>query len=226
MNKTILLLGLFLFSACSGSQIKARESGALIGGAIGAGLGAIVGHKTGSSGAGVAIGGAVGAISGGLFGNNIDNENDRLDAQGKKIESQASQIEENRRILEELKKSGADVSQSDRGVVVNLPDVLFEFNKSKLTRSAINKVKDISDIVRRYPNHSLSVEGHTDSVGTLVYNKKLSQNRARSVADELVAQGVSRRRVSSVGYGESRPISLNASDSGRSKNRRVEVIIK
>ena len=219
-----IIIATFL-SGCSGADVSGREGGALIGGALGAGLGAIVGHKTGSTGAGIAIGGATGALAGGLFGNSVDNQHRRLDERDEQIRRQETEISENKKILDQLKNKGFDVYQTDRGIVVNLPDVLFSFGSDKLTSDAVRKIEDISNIVRQYPENSISVEGHTDSVGTLSYNQELSEKRARNVADELVAQGVSRRRVTSKGYGETRPITTNTSETGRSMNRRVEVVI-
>ena len=211
---------------CEGQRLGAREKGALGGGAIGAGLGAIIGSQTGDPGAGIAIGSAIGALSGGLIGNEIDNQDALMDQQDERIARQQRLIDENRRIIEELKRRGADVRSTKRGVVVNLPDVLFEFDSARLTGDAFRATGEIADVIRDYPQRNIAVEGHTDSVGTISYNQRLSESRARSVADELVAQGVSRRRIIVEGFGESDPIASNRTDSGRRRNRRVEVIIE
>lgn len=201
------------------------ETGALTGGALGAGLGAIIGHETGHTGGGVAIGSAVGALAGGLMGNQIDKQNEEFDRRDEQIALQDARIRENQALIEELKRRGADVRSTDRGVVVNLPDVLFQFDSHQLRNDAFRAVGEIAKVVQDYPERKISVEGHTDSVGTIKYNQRLSEARARSVADELVAQGVSRRRIATYGYGESDPISSNRTEAGRSRNRRVEVII-
>lgn len=226
MKKIIILFVLLLIVACQAAPMRNRETGALTGGALGAGLGAIVGHETGNTGAGVAIGAGIGALSGALVGNSYDNQEDRLDQQQSRIQNQDREIAENRRMIDELKSRGLDAYGSKRGVIVNLPDVLFEFNSAKVTSEAVSAVKDIYQVVKDYPERRISVEGHTDSIGTIAYNKTLSENRAASVTDELVAQGISRRRITSVGYGESDPIASNRSEEGRSRNRRVEVVIK
>ena len=110
---------------------------------------------------------------------------------------------------------------------MNLPDVLFEFDKSRLTPQAERTIRNIADVVReRAPRRRVAIEGHTDSKGTIGYNRKLSMSRARAVADELVHRNISPRRISVRGFGESRPIASNRDASGRQRNRRVEVIIE
>ncbi|MDZ4786667.1 MAG: OmpA family protein, partial [bacterium] len=87
-------------------------------------------------------------------------------------------------------------SGTDRGVVVNLPDVLFEFGKARITNPAQRTIRDISEVIMSVPARGIYVEGHTDSVGTLTYNQKLSEDRSWSVADELVKDGVEKGRLS------------------------------
>lgn len=224
---TVLVVLIFFFlSACSSSDIQSREKGALVGGAIGAGLGAIIGHQTGRAGEGVAIGAAIGGLSGGILGSEMDKTDARMDEQEERLKRQEAGIVENQRMINELRRRGVDVYQDKRGVVVNLPDVLFKFNEANLTRGALEKVKDIAEVIREYPERSVDVEGHTDSLGTIAYNKELSEARARAVADELVAEGISRRRIITAGYGESRPVASNKTEDSRQKNRRVEVVIR
>lgn len=221
-----LLLVFCAVVGCDGRSLSRRESGALAGGALGAGLGAIVGNQVGSSGAGIAIGSAIGAISGGLIGNTMDNQSDQMDQTDQKLDAQDNEINENRRLIEELRSRGADARSTDRGVVVNLPDVLFEFGRADITPQARSTAREIAEVLRSVPDRTVSVEGHTDSVGTDGYNQQLSENRARSVAQELGSQGVSRRQIKTRGFGEREPIASNNTDSGRERNRRVEVIIE
>lgn len=215
-----------LLAGCEGQRFGAREAGALGGAGVGAGLGAIVGHQVGNAGAGVAIGSAFGALTGALIGNSIDNTNDNLDQNEARLAEQERQLQENRRLIEELRSRGTDARITDRGVVVNLPDVLFEFGRSALTAEARSTAREIADVIRSSPGRHISVEGHTDSIGTIEYNQRLSEDRARSVAAQLVSEGVPRGRVSTHGFGETRPIASNKSDAGRQRNRRVEVIIE
>ncbi len=226
MQKYFPLVLILVLTSCSGYEMNSRDKGAATGGLLGAGLGAIIGHKTGSAGAGVAIGAGLGAISGGLVGNSMDQQDAQLDSIDQRLSTQDQIIQENQRMIEELKRGGLDVRQTERGILVNLPDVLFDFNSHSLRSDSMSKIREITDVVRQYPDRNVLVEGHTDSVGTMTYNTRLSEDRAYSVADEMVAQGVSRSRLSVKGYGESHPIDSNTTNSGRTKNRRVEVVIQ
>lgn len=224
-----VVLSVFLIAAlvaCNGTRVKSREKGVLAGGALGAGLGAIVGNQVGNSGAGIAIGSGLGAIAGGLVGNAMDAQEARREDQSKRLDYQSRQLEENRRLIDDLRRAGADVRETSRGVVVNVPDVLFEFGRADLTRGAEGTVGEIARAVRDFPQRRIFVEGHTDSVGSASFNDRLSRDRARSVADSLVERGVAPRRISTRGFGETQPIASNSSSNGRAKNRRVEVIIE
>jgi len=227
-GKTGLLCALVAVgaAACAGPPTK-REVGALGGAALGAAAGAIIGHQTGHAAEGAAIGGALGGVSGAVVGDQIQAKDQRLD-------SREQEIAKNRALIEELKRKQLDVRETRRGVVVNLPDILFEFNKSNLTSGSRAKVHDIADILGR-PNvrsRSISVEGHTDSVGSEEYNERLSQRRAEAVGEALASGGVERGRIRSRGFGEKYPIAPNQdgdgrdNPSGRARNRRVEVIIE
>ncbi|SEI47157.1 OmpA-OmpF porin, OOP family [Azotobacter beijerinckii] len=106
-------------------------------------------------------------------------------------------------------------------------DVKFDFDKSKVKEESYADIKNLADFMNQYPQTTTTVEGHTDSVGPDAYNKKLSERRANAVRDVLVNQyGVSGSRVDSVGYGESRPVADNATESGRAINRRVEAEVE
>src|SRR5262249_37327641 len=124
------------------------------------------------------------------------------------------------------KRQGADVRSTDRGVVINLPDVLFDFNSSHLTRDAQSTVADIAHVLKDVHHRRISVEGHTDSVGTAEYNLKLSRRRAEGVADDLSSHGVPHSQLRVHGFGKSHPVADNSTSVGRARNRRVEVIIE
>ena len=216
-----------LLASCENQQFGAREKGALGGAALGAGLGAIVGNQVGSPGAGVAIGSAFGALSGALVGNEMDNQQAALDARQKKLEEQDREIAANKRLLAELRAKGVDARATDRGVVINLPDVLFAFDRAELTSSAEDTVADIARALKNQASgRTIAVEGHADSKGSIAYNQRLSQNRAHSVAQQLSAEGIPHNRMNVRGYGESRPIASNDTESGRQRNRRVEVVVE
>ncbi|HSE98692.1 MAG TPA: OmpA family protein, partial [Blastocatellia bacterium] len=114
-----------------------------------------------------------------------------------------------------------------RGLIVNLSDVLFDFNKATLTPGAREKLSKLAGILLAYPgSYRLEIEGHTDSVGSHEYNMKLSQDRAESVRYYLVQSGITPDRIVAVrGFGEIRPVATNETNEGRQVNRRVELVI-
>ncbi|SED86604.1 OmpA family protein [Pseudomonas anguilliseptica] len=106
-------------------------------------------------------------------------------------------------------------------------DVKFDFNKSDVKEDSQADIKSLADFMKQYPQTTTTVEGHTDAVGSDAYNQGLSERRANAVRDVLVNQhGIDSGRVSSVGYGESRPVADNDSESGRAINRRVEAEVE
>jgi len=112
-----------------------------------------------------------------------------------------------------------------RGLVVNMPDVLFDFNKYTLKPAARERLARVSGIVLAYPDLKLEIEGHTDSIGSEEYNQTLSEKRAATVRDYLVSSGVSIANVVARGLGKSDPVADNSSTAGRKQNRRVEMIV-
>jgi outer membrane protein OmpA-like peptidoglycan-associated protein len=223
-----LLIGAAAFLVgCENTKFGAREKGALGGAAVGAGLGAIIGNQVGDAGAGIAIGSAFGALSGGLIGNELDNQSGALEDRKSRLDKQQSDIEENRRLIAELRAKGVDASVTDRGVSINLPDVLFAFGSAELTINAQETAKDIAQTLDgRTDGRRISIEGHTDSVGSESYNQRLSLNRARSVESQLVLEGIPSSQIKTRGFGENKPVASNSSDLGRQRNRRVEVILE
>lgn len=133
---------------------------------------------------------------------------------------------QNARLIAELRQRGIDVHDSERGVVVNLPDVLFQSGKAALTHTAREIVAEISQVMQRAPSRRLLVEGHTDSVSTIEYNYRLSGARAQEVANALEANGIAKDTISIRALGETTPIATNRTAEGRRRNRRVEVIIE
>lgn len=225
-SAAIGLLLVVVASGCSAYSPGATEIGTLGGAAAGAGLGAIIGHQTGNAGVGVAIGSAAGALGGAILGAQVDRTDQAISERQRRIDEQERMIAENARLLEELKQRGIDVRDTERGVVVNLPDVLFEFGRSELTSSARGTVQEIAEVLKQAPNRRLSIEGHTDSIGTIEANHRLSESRARTVATELEASGIPNRAITTRAFGETTPIASNKTEQGRKRNRRVEVVIE
>jgi outer membrane protein OmpA-like peptidoglycan-associated protein len=132
---------------------------------------------------------------------------------------------ENLRLIEELRQRGIDVRESERGVVINLPDVLFASGRAELTVTAQEIISEIAQILQRAPSRSIAVEGHTDSVGTIEYNYQLSKSRAEQVTQALINNKIQPSLISISAFGETTPIATNRTDVGRRQNRRVEIII-
>ncbi len=121
----------------------------------------------------------------------------------------------------------AEVSQTWKTLLEEKPVTLkgtnFEFDSAKLTGGADSQLNEVADFASTYQDAKLDVSGHTDSIGTDAYNQKLSERRANSVKAYLVKKGVAADRITTEGYGESKPVASNKTKAGRAENRRVEV---
>lgn len=115
--------------------------------------------------------------------------------------------------------------QTDRGMLVTLGDVLFEFNRAEVKPGAQSDLRKLADFLQKNPSRRILIEGHTDSVGSAAANNALSRRRADAVDVALVGMGTAADRTSTVGYGKDYPIADNTSDTNRALNRRVEVYI-
>jgi outer membrane protein OmpA-like peptidoglycan-associated protein len=118
-----------------------------------------------------------------------------------------------------------ETRDSARGLIVNMSDVLFDTAKFTLRPGAREKLAKVSGILLSHPGLRIDVEGHTDSVGGDDYNQKLSEERAGSVRDYLVTQGVPSSFVSAKGFGKTQPVTSNDTSAGRQQNRRVEMVV-
>ena len=115
--------------------------------------------------------------------------------------------------------------QGDQLIVKFQSAILFDVDKTELKDDARTELADLARVLKDYPDTVLVIEGHTDSTGSAAHNKKLSEQRARSVIEVLAADGVDRLRLTSKGWGEDKPLQTNATAEGRAQNRRVEVHI-
>src|SRR4029077_14514691 len=120
-----------------------------------------------------------------------------------------------------------DTKREARGLIVNLSDVLFDFNQASLKPGAREKLSKLAGILLAYPGpYHMEVEGHTDAVGSQDYNQKLSEDRAQSVSSYLLKAGIPSDRILAVrGFGKLRPVTTNDTPEGRQMNRRVEIVI-
>lgn len=118
-----------------------------------------------------------------------------------------------------------ETRETARGLIVNMSDVLFDFGKYTLRSGTREKLAKVSGILLAHPGLRIEVEGHTDSVGSDEFNQRLSEQRASTVRDYLVAQGVPSDMVTSRGFGKTQPVASNDTAAGRQQNRRVEMVV-
>ena len=104
-------------------------------------------------------------------------------------------------------------------------NVEFDFDKSTIKKGYYKDIDDLAKVMKDYPDLNVAIEGHTDSVGTAAYNKKLSQRRAEAVKEYMVENGIDANRIKAQGFGEDKPIASNKTKEGRQQNRRVEAAV-
>ena len=127
--------------------------------------------------------------------------------------------------LSEQLNSILQTRDSARGLIVSMSDVLFDTGKYSLKPGAREKLAKVAGILLAYPGLNIEVDGYTDNVGGDEMNQQLSENRARSVRDYLVQQGVATNSVSAKGFGNTLPVATNDNAAGRQQNRRVELVV-
>ena len=127
--------------------------------------------------------------------------------------------------LSEQLNSILQTRDSVRGLIVSMSDVLFDTGKYSLKPGAREKLAKVAGILLAYPSLNIEVGGYTDNIGGDAMNQTLSENRAGSVRDYLVEQGVSTHSVSARGFGNTSPVSSNDNSAGRQQNRRVELLV-
>jgi outer membrane protein OmpA-like peptidoglycan-associated protein len=150
----------------------------------------------------------------------------------------------NQELVDELRRQGIgvasgqagafpEITETARGIVITLPSTFFAFDRSELDNQARGVVDRIAQVMKhpRATTRKISLEGHTDNVGTAEYNLSLSKRRVDAVAAEMVKQGMQADRVTTQAFGETRPVAPNRNADGtdnpvgRAKNRRVEAVI-
>jgi outer membrane protein OmpA-like peptidoglycan-associated protein len=145
-------------------------------------------------------------------------------AQAAAAQAEREKQELRARLLEQFNRV-LPTRDSQRGLIVNMGDVLFDIGKANLRPAAREALARLSGIVLNYPQLKLTVEGHTDNTGSDEFNQTLSEKRAGSVRDYLVQQGLVSDSISATGFGKNDPIADNATATGRQKNRRVEIVV-
>lgn len=206
MKKTLILflvLSLVLMSMGCAEWTRTQK-GAVIGAGAGGALGALIGHKAGSTAVGVLLGAVIGGAAGAYIGNYMD--------------KQAAEIERD--------IAGARVERVGEGIKITFSSgIMFDVDKAVLKDQYRGEVSELATILNKYEDTNILLEGHTDSTGSEEYNLDLSKKRAQSVANYLAIQNVNPARFTIMGYGESQPIASNETVEGRAQNRRVEVAI-
>ncbi|WP_026461512.1 OmpA family protein [Adhaeribacter aquaticus] len=185
--------------------VNRTQRGGLIGGGAGAVLGGVAAKVMGkSTAAGAIIGAAVGGTAGAVIGRRMDKQAEELrnDMKGAKVE----------RVGEGIKITFAS-------------GILFATNSATLQSNSITDINTLAETLKKYGDTNVIVEGHTDATGSDAINIPLSENRAKSVAAQLLAQGVESSRITTQGFGSSVPVADNSTEAGKQANRRVEVAI-
>ena len=191
------------------ADLSPRERGTAQGAGIGAVAGAVIGSVTGgNAGSGALIGGALGAVGGNLWSKRM----------------------EDRRIALEQSTRGTNVEVSrtaDNQLKLNIPNDISFDSGSYTIKPQLRAVLDpFANSLRDDPAARIAIIGHTDNVGSDATNNPLSVERAQSVRDYLTARGISGARVETAGRGEREPVADNSTESGRAKNRRVEIFLR
>jgi len=130
------------------------------------------------------------------------------------------------RLRKRLQRTGVSISRTGNHIILNMPGrITFDFGSANLKSEYYEVLNAIAMVFEDFGKTYIDVYGHTDSIGSKKYNYKLSYRRANCVAEYLIAQGCNSHRFSIQGFGETRPVASNASKSGRSQNRRLEIEI-
>lgn len=199
-----------ILAGCAQPMTKTQKGAAIgtgVGAAAGAGLGQAIGGNTTGTLIGAGIGALVGGLTGGSVGRYMDNQEAAMRQQLADVEG--ANIQRNADMLEVTFKSG----------------FLFDTNSEAIKSGSRDEISRVSQVLNQFPETSITIAGHTDSTGSETYNQQLSERRAMAVKNALIAQGVDSVRLSTVGYGEGRPIADNSTDYGRQINRRVAIAI-
>lgn len=195
-----------VFTGCQSWSHTAKGGaiGAGAGAAVGGAIGAAVNHNTKSTVVGAIIGAAVGGATGAAIGRYMD--------------KQAAEIQKD--------VKGAKVERVGEGIRITFDSgILFDLNSYQLKEAAKNNIRELSQVLQKYSDTDILIEGHTDNTGTNEYNQKLSEQRANAVSNYAKSLGVAGTRMSVSGYGENQPEQDNGSEAGRRANRRVEIAI-
>lgn len=203
MSAATTVAALMLAGTWGCASMNKTTKGAVIGAGAGGAVGAVIGNQTGSTVRGAIIGAVVGGAAGAIIGHSMD--------------SRAEDIRRN--------VPGAIVTRVGEGIAVTFPSgLLFDFDSAVVRNEAAVNLDQLAVYLKKYDDSNLLIAGHTDDIGSDVYNQALSERRAESSASYLAVVGV-RRFIATTGLGEREAIATNATDAGRQQNRRIEIAI-
>ena len=196
MNKMLIVSfsAILLLTGCASSDNKNAYRGTAIGAVAGGAVGALIGKEKGAI-IGAGIGGMAGAYGG-----------SRMDKQAKEL------------------KSIAETKRTEQGLITKLKsDILFDTGKSALKAEAKVNLQQMADIMIKYPENILTINGYTDNTGSSKVNDELSENRAKAVKAQLIIAGLPESVISTAGKGSTNAVGDNTTVEGRKQNRRVEI---
>jgi len=186
-------------------QVSNTTGGALIGAGSGAVVGGLLGVATGND---PRVGALLGAGIGGLSGAMIGKYQDQQEAE----------------LRQQLLGTGVSVTRVGQQIILNMPsNITFDVDSDRINPEFNETLISVGLVLKKFNKTVVDVYGYTDSTGSDSYNLELSQKRATSVATVLASQGVDQRRFYITGKGEADPVASNATEAGRSQNRRVEI---
>ncbi|WP_418124817.1 OmpA family protein [Variovorax sp. 160MFSha2.1] len=204
ITMTSLAIVAALLAGCASEQATHTAVGTGAGAAVGAGVGNLIGRDRKST----AIGAAVGAAVGAGVGYNWTTIRNKLSSQ---TADTGTQI----------------IDQPDGSLKLNIPSqVTFDTDSATIKPSFRNVLDGVAQTIAQEPSINARVVGHTDSTGNAEHNMALSQRRAQSVGAYLVDHGVKSARLTTEGRGQTQPVTSNATEDGRTQNRRVEIYLK
>lgn len=216
-NKALIALAgvALMTAACTTTDPRTGEvvrdntkTNAIIGAAVGAGLGYATNTNKGEQGRkNAVIGAGIGALAGAGIGQYMDKQQAEL--------------------RRELAGTNVTVTRNGDNIILNMPsDVTFASSSASIESSFYPVLNDVATILNKYPSTYVDIVGHADSSGSDAINEPLSENRANSTAGYLTNRGVVSQRLFVAGMGSRQPIASNSTPEGRAKNRRVEITLR
>ncbi len=211
MKRVALATLVSLALGVTGCETVQENPKAATGAAIGAVAGAVIGHQI-SHGRGSYVGAVLGGLAGGAIGHYMDKQQREMEAQLGK-EQAAHEVEIQRMPDDSLK-------------LILDAQVSFDVDSARINPGFADALSRMASVIKKYDKTVVYIVGHTDSTGSEEYNQRLSERRARAVADYFISQGVNPARIHTEGRGEREPRATNATEAGRQLNRRVEIYLK